>query len=64
MKTIKELRQELLSVFNGLRSGEVDVKTASEMNNSAGKTINTIKVQLEYASLREEKPNIEFMKCS
>jgi len=63
MKTIKELRDELGDVFDGLREGTLDVKKAVEMNNAAGKMINTVKVQLEYYHLRQEKPQIDFMKC-
>lgn len=61
MKNIKELREELSKVFMGLKSGEIEPKTASEMNNAAGKIINTVKVQLEYSALRKEKPEIEFL---
>jgi len=63
IKTVTELRKELLSVFNGLRSGDIEVKVASEMNNCAGKIIKSVVTQLEYSSLRDEKPQIEFMKC-
>ena len=62
MKNITELRTRLTEVFNGLESGDVDVKVASEMNNSAGKIINTLKVQLEHASLQKKEPNIDFLK--
>ena len=62
MKTITELRTELGKIFEGLGNGTVDVKAATEMNNSAGKMINTVKVQLEYAALRKETPKISFMK--
>ena len=44
-----------------LFNGTIDVKAASEMNNTAGKIINTQRVQIEYASLRNEAPNIPFM---
>ena len=61
MKNIKELRIELSQVFMDLKAGKLDVKAAAEMNNAAGKIINTVKVQLEYAALKE-KPNIDFLK--
>lgn len=61
MKTITELRSELLKTFEGLKSGEIDCKVAAEMNNTAGKVINTVKAQLEYAALRQEKPDLAFM---
>lgn len=62
MKTITDLRNELSLVFAELKSGELKPKIASEMNNAAGKIINTVKVQLEYAALRKEKPTIAYLK--
>jgi hypothetical protein len=61
MKNITELREELAKVFTSLRDGTMDPKQAIEMNNAAGKMINTVKVQLEYAELRGDKPDIGFM---
>lgn len=62
MKHISELTTELTTLYEALKSGGVDVKIATEMNNTAGKIINTQRVQLEYAELRKEQPDIEFMK--
>jgi len=62
MKTIKELRTELIMVFNGLKNGSIEFKNAAEMNNTAGKIINTTRAQLEYSKLRKEKPEIDFLK--
>jgi len=61
MNNITELRAELSTLFNDLRNGDVEVKIAQEMNNSAGKIINTVKVQLEYHSLLGDKPEIDFL---
>lgn len=61
MKHISELTTELSSLYEGLKNGTVDVKVATEMNNTAGKIINAQRVQLEYAELRKEQPHIEFM---
>lgn len=61
-KTMKELTEKLASVFDELGDGKVDLKMAAEMNNTAGKIINTCRVQLEYAKLRKEKPTIVFLK--
>lgn len=63
MKNIIELRTELSKIFNDLKKGRIEAKVASEMNNAAGKIINTVKVQLEYASQRKEKPDIDFLDC-
>jgi hypothetical protein len=61
MKHISELTTELSSLYEGLKNGTVDVKVATEMNNTAGKIINAQRVQLEYAELRKEQPSIDFM---
>jgi len=61
MKHIHELTKELTALYEALKNGTIDVKAASEMNNTAGKIINTQRVQIEYASLRNEAPNIPFM---
>jgi hypothetical protein len=61
MRSITELNKHLTDLYTALKDGTVDVKTAAEMNNTAGKIINVQKVQLEYAALRDEKPSIEFL---
>jgi len=61
MKNITELNNQLTTLYAALRDGTIDVKTAAEMNNTAGKIINVQRVQLEYASLRNEAPNIKFL---
>ena len=62
MKHISELTTELSALYEGLKNGAIDVKIAAEMNNTAGKIINAQRVQLEYAELRKEQPDIDFMK--
>lgn len=61
MKNINELRNELTKLYGDIKTGDVDVKKAKEMNNSAGKIINSVKAELEYAELRKEKPEIGFL---
>lgn len=56
-----QLRGELLSVFDGIKSGSIAVPVAKELVNTAGKIISSVKVQLEYAYLRKETPVIEFL---
>ena len=62
MKNITELRSELSKVFQELKKGEIEPKVASEMNNSAGKIINTLKVEMDYAELTGSKPDIKYLK--
>jgi hypothetical protein len=61
MKTINELRDELLTLFGDIKSGTTEVKVAGEMNNTAGKIINSVKAELEYAALRRVEPQIPFL---
>jgi len=62
MKTsINDIRNDLINVFNGLRDKTMDIKEATEINNTAGKIINTAKVQLAYFALRNDRPSIEFL---
>lgn len=61
MKSINELRDELLVLFSDIKNGTADVKAAAEMNNTAGKVINSVKVELEYAALRKVEPSIPFL---
>lgn len=63
MKTMRELRNQIIATTEGLKNGTVDIKIAIELNNAAGKIINTVRTQLEYAKLRKEKPEINFLKC-
>lgn len=62
MNHISELTTELSALYHSLKDGTIEVKIATEMNNTAGKIINAQRVQLEYAELRKEQPNIDFMK--
>ncbi len=61
MKTINELRDELAVLFGSIKEGTADVKVAAEMNNTAGKIINSLKVELEYAALKKAAPSIPFL---
>lgn len=61
MTTITDIRDNLIEVFNGLRDGTVDIKDAVEINNTAGKIINSAKVQIAYSALRGDTPYIPFL---
>lgn len=63
VRTITGVREHLLEVFNGLRNGTIEAKEAVEINNTAGKIISSVKVQLAYHAMREERPEIEFLNC-
>lgn len=63
MTTITDIREDLIAVFNKLRDGTMEAKDAFEINNTAGKIISSAKVQLAYAALRGEKPDIPFLQA-
>ncbi len=58
---VVELRSELLDVFVELREGKIELPIAQELNNTAGKVLNTIKVELAKVALCGEKPKIKFL---
>ncbi len=58
---VVELRSELLVVFSELREGTIELPIAQELNNTAGKVLNTVKVQLAKDALCGKKPKIKFL---
>ena len=61
MKTAGELRDSLAMVFAELRAGSIKAADAAELANLAGKMIKSAQVQVEYAALRKEAPEITFL---
>jgi hypothetical protein len=60
-KNIEELRDELITAYEWVKQDPRRANQVKEMTNAAGKVINTLKVQLEYAMLRGERPMIDFL---
>lgn len=58
---IEALRDNLLEAYEWVKSDPRRANQVKEMANTAGKILGTVKVQLEYAMLRGEKPCIEFL---
>ena len=58
---VTDVRNHLLRVFNGLCNGSIEPKEATEINNTAGKIMASLKVQLTYHEMRVERPEIEFL---
>jgi hypothetical protein len=48
MKTITDLRNDLLDVREQLKTGSIELPIAIELSNNAGKVIKTAAVQLAY----------------
>ena len=62
MNNIEELRNELAEVFLALKKKKIEPKVAKELNNSAGKIMASLKIEMEYAEARKEKPEIPYMR--
>ena len=54
MKNVNELRDNLSTIFEELHKGTIEVKTAAELANIAGKIINSAKAQLDYHAMRKD----------
>tara|TARA_R110000822_G_scaffold166387_1_gene306728 strand:+ start:443 stop:679 length:237 start_codon:yes stop_codon:yes gene_type:complete len=54
MKNVNELRDNLSTIFEELHKGTIEVKTAAELANIAGKMINSAKAQLDYHTMRKD----------
>lgn len=61
MKNINEVRDELIQAFEMVKKDPRRVPQGKELGNIAGKIINSVKIELEYAALRREKPEIPFL---
>mgnify|MGYP005839787641 CR=1 FL=1 len=61
MQNITELRQSLGENYEELKAGKMDIKMAKELANTAGKMINTVKVELEYKKMTRSKKSIPFL---
>jgi len=60
MKTATQVHEEMQEIFDLLKKGNLEVKTAEALHNNVGKQIGIAKLQIEYAHLRNEDPNIDF----
>jgi hypothetical protein len=64
MKTptnVKELREDLLEAYAMLKADPKRHNQVKELSNTAGKILGSLKIELEYAAIRGEQPNIPFI---
>ena len=62
MKNMQEVRATAAESTVKLLAGKITSKDASAVANLIGKVIATTAVQLKYAQLRDEDPDIDFLK--
>ncbi len=58
---IIELRNQLLEAFDWIKTDPKRANQVKEMTNAAGKILVTVKLQLEYAVIKNEDPEIPFL---
>ncbi len=61
MTNVVDMRNALLEIFSGVIDGSIELPIAAEANNTAGKILNSVKVELAQAALCGEKPKIKFL---
>jgi hypothetical protein len=61
IRNIEELRTQTIEAFEMVRDDPRRVAQGKELGNLAGKVISSAKLQLDYASARKEKPDIQFL---
>ena len=61
MQNITELRDSLLSNYELTKSKRMELKICKELTNTAGKIINSLKVELEYNQMLGIKNKIKFL---
>ncbi len=59
VQTMTDVTEQLMGLYSDVRNGTIDLKEAAELNNTAGKIINSIKVQLEFYALSKTNPKIK-----
>jgi hypothetical protein len=60
-KDLNELREQLLDAFDMVKTDPRRQNQVKEMSNAAGKIVAITKLQVEYAYLRGEEPDVPFI---
>lgn len=63
-KNIDELREHALDTLEKLSKGKISVEEAGVTGKLCENIVSTIKVQLEYAKMLDQKPIIDFVEKS
>jgi len=58
---IENLRNELCTVYEQLRTGDIGLSEAKQAANVAGKIISSVKTEMEYNKMIQSKDTIPFM---
>jgi hypothetical protein len=58
---VLDLRNDLIEVYNNLRTGKLGQDEAKQAANVAGKIMSTAKAQMEYNKMCQSKRKINFL---
>lgn len=61
MQNIEDLRASLADNYTKMKAGKMGLNMGKELSNTAGKIINTLKVELEYNTLLKIEKKIDFL---
>jgi hypothetical protein len=61
INNVKELRDDLRELYKELRQKKIGLREAKELNNTAGKIMNSAKLQMEYNNFTKSGQKIEFL---
>lgn len=61
MQNITKLRESLSDNYTKMKAGKMGLNVGKELANTAGKIINSLKVELEYNSMMGIKDKIPFL---
>ena len=61
INNVKDLRDDLVTIYQSLRNGKIGLREAKESNNTAGKILNAAKLELEYNTFTKSKKKIAFL---
>jgi hypothetical protein len=61
MQNITELRDSLASNYDKMKAKKMTLSMGKELANTAGKILGTLKVELEYNQMMNEKKKIKFL---
>ena len=61
MQNIKQLRDSLLQNYEQTKAGNMEKTTCKELANTAGKIINTVRLELDYMAFCGVKKDISFL---
>ena len=64
MNNINELRESLADNYAKMKANEMSLSVGKELANTAGKIINSLKVELEYNSIMDVQKEIPFLQTN